>query len=182
MHENGAYPEFWFDYVDVNSTDKEPNNYCIWNYSENIWMRGKRNVTAAIGAVTANYPIGAKTDNNVYQFEDGYLEDGASRIGTVWAETSVLDFGSRNKVVDINQAMVASDPDITDVNYQIKILSKFTPGQTEVTYGPYAPSSTGYTDTRACGRDIRLRIEATADEYWSLGPVALDVVANGGQR
>lgn len=182
MHENGAYPEFWFEYPDVNSTDGECNTYMIWNYAENIWLRGTRARTAACGAVTANFPIAAGTDNNVYQHEDGWTDAGISRVGTVWAETSVLDFGQNANVIDVNQAMVAADPDSDFNNYQIKFLSRFTPNQTETTYGPYLPRSDYYTDCRVSGRDIRLRIEATKDEYWSLGTVRLDITANGGQR
>ena len=168
MHENGAFPEFWFDYVDIHATDGEPNNYVIWNYSDNVWIRGQRNVTAAIGAVTASYPLLAKTDNNVYQSEDGWTDDGTSRVGSVWAETSVLDFGQGDSYIELNQALIASDPDSDVDNYQIKFKSKYTPGQTEVEFGPYAPRADGYTDTRVSGRDIRLRIEATNDAYWSV--------------
>lgn len=183
MHENGAFPEFWFDYPDTTSPDGECNTYAVWNYAENTWMRGRRARTASCGAVTANYPIASGTDNNVYQHEDGWTDSGISRVGSVWAETSVLNLGPRSQVIDINQAMVASDPNISDVNYQMKILSRFTPNQTEVTYGPYIPNTSGYTDCRASGRDIRLRIEATKDEYWSIGNIALDINAtSNGQR
>ena len=182
MHENGAFPEFWFDYVDIHATDGEPNNYVIWNYSDNVWIRGQRNVTAAIGAVTASYPLLAKTDNNVYQSEDGWTDDGTSRVGSVWAETSVLDFGQGDSYIELNQALIASDPDSDVDNYQIKFKSKYTPGQTEVEFGPYAPRADGYTDTRVSGRDIRLRIEATNDAYWSVGQMRFDVNKNGGRR
>lgn len=182
MHENGAFPEFWFDYVDIHATDGEPNNYVIWNYADNVWIRGQRNVTAAIGAVTASYPLLAKTDNNVYQSEDGWTDDGTSRVGSVWAETSVLDFGQGDSYIELNQAMIASDPDSDVDNYQIKFKSKYTPGQTEVEFGPYAPRADGYTDTRVSGRDIRLRIEATNDAYWSVGQMRFDVNKNGGRR
>ena len=182
MHENGAFPEFWFDYVDIHATDGEPNNYVIWNYADNVWIRGQRNVTAAIGAVTASYPLLAKTDNNVYQSEDGWTDDGTSRVGSVWAETSVLDFGQGDSYIELNQAMIASDPDSDVDNYQIKFKSKYTPGQTEVEFGPYAPRADGYTDTRVSGRDIRLRIEATNDAYWSVGQIRFDVNKNGGRR
>lgn len=182
MHENGAFPEFWFDYVDIHATDGEPNNYVIWNYADNVWIRGQRNVTAAIGAVTASYPLLAKTDNNVYQSEDGWTDDGTSRVGSVWAETSVLDFGQGDSYIELNQALIASDPDSDVDNYQIKFKSKYTPGQTEVEFGPYAPRADGYTDTRVSGRDIRLRIEATNDAYWSVGQIRFDVNKNGGRR
>jgi hypothetical protein len=182
MHENGAFPEFWFEYPDIHATDGECNNYVIWNYSENYWVRGQRQRTAAVGAVTANYPLSAGIDNNVFQQEDGWLEDGVSRVGNVWAETAVLDSGQGADNVDINQAMVSSDPDSDVSNYQIKFLARFAPGQTEVTYGPYAPRADSYTDTRVSGRDIRLRVEATNDDYWSLGAIRLDIVGNGGRR
>jgi hypothetical protein len=182
MHENGAFPEFWFDYVDIHAPDGEPNNYVIWNYADNVWIRGQRNVTAAVGAVTASYPLLAKTDNNVYQYEDGWTDDGTSRVGSVWAETSVLDFGQGDNYVEINQALVASDPDSDVNNYQVKFKSKYAPGQNEVEFGPYSPRADGYTDTRVSGRDIRLRIEATNDAYWSVGQIRFDVNKNGGRR
>jgi hypothetical protein len=182
MHENGAFPEFWFDYPDINSTTGEPNQYVIWNYADNIWIRGERNVTASIGAITANYPVAAKIDNNIYQMEDGWTDDGTSRVGNVWAETSVLDFGQGDSYVELNQALVASDPDSDVSNYQIRFYSRYAPNQNEVSFGPYAPRSDGYTDTRVSGRDIRLRVEATNDAYWSLGQIRFDVQKNGGRR
>jgi hypothetical protein len=182
MHENGAFPEFWFDYPDINATDGEPNQYVIWNYADNIWIRGQRNVTASIGAITANYPVAAKVDNNIYQMEDGWTDDGTSRVGQVWAETSVLDFGQGDSYVELNQALVASDPDSDVSNYQIRFKSRYAPNQTEVSFGPYAPRVDGYTDTRVSGRDIRLRVEATNDAYWSLGQIRFDVQKNGGRR
>ncbi len=182
MHENGAFPEFWFDYPDINATDGEPNQYVIWNYSDNIWIRGQRDVTASIGAITANYPVAAKTDNNIYQMEDGWTDNGTSRVGQVWAETSVLDFGQGDSYIELNQALVASDPDSDVNNYQIRFYSRYAPNQNEVSFGPYAPRSDGYTDTRVSGRDIRLRVEATNDDYWSLGQIRFDVQKNGGRR
>lgn len=182
MHENGAYPEFWFDYPDIHSSDGECNNYVIWNYAENIWIKGVRARTAAYGAVTATYPIASGTDNNVYQHEDGWTDNGVSRVGTVWAETAVLDFGQGQTAVDINQAMVATDPDSDATNYQLRFYSRYTPTQTETAFGPYVPRVDGYTDMRVTGRDIRMRIEATNDAYWSVGTTKLDVINNGATR
>lgn len=182
MHENGVYPEFWFDYPDFADGNGENSNYVIWNYAENWWARGAREVTASCGATTAKYPIGSKTDNNIYQFEDGWTDNGVTRVGTVWAETSLLSMGAGTAIVDVNQAMVPTDPAYGSQNYQLKILSRFTGDQSETTYGPYLPRLDGYTDMRAQGRDLRMRIEATNDNYWSLGPIRLDITANGGQR
>lgn len=182
MHENGQFPEFWFDYPDIHSTDGECNNYVIWNYAENIWMKGSRSRTASFGAVTASYPIAAGVDNNVYQHEDGWTDAGVSRVGTVWAETSVLNLGQNDSYLDINQALVSSDPDSDQTNYNISFYSRYAPTQTETVFGPYYPRTDGYTDTRVTGRDLRMRIEATNDDYWSLGQIRLDVASAGGRR
>ena len=182
MHENGAFPEFWFDFPDLNAPNGECNNYVIWNYDANICIRGQRSRTASYGAVTANFPIAAGLDNNVYQHEDGYLDNGASRVGTVWAETSVLNFGEGQDNFDVVQAMVSSSAAAASNNYQLKFLTRYTPGQTETIFGPYQPRLDGYMDCRATGRDYRMRIEATNDQYWSLGQIRLDIVGNSGRR
>lgn len=182
MHENGVFPEFWMDYPDVNQTDGENNHYLVWNYVENWWARGSRNVSAMCGAQTAKYPIGSKTDKQLYQFEDGWTEAGVTRVGTVWIESSLLAFGSVAGVVDITQALVPTDTQYGSQNYQLKIYSRFAGDQSEATYGPYLPRPDGYTDMRAQGRDLRMRIEATNDNYWSIGPIRFDVAARGGER
>lgn len=182
IFENGIFPEFWMDYPDVTQTDGENNHYLIWNYAENWWARGSRSVTAMCGAQTAKFPVGAKKDKLLYQFEDGWTEAGVSRVGTVWAESSLIPFAGGGVVTDLNQALVPTDPNYGSQNYQLKIFSRFAGDQIERTYGPYRPRSDGYTDMRAQGRDLRLRIEATNDNYWSLGPIRFDVVAHGGER
>lgn len=186
MHENGQFPEFWFEYPDIHSNEPgnigECNNYVFWDYNQNIWGRGQRKRTASCGAVTASYPLASGWDGHVYQHEDGWLDGGRTRLGNVWAETSVLDVGQGSSNIDITQAMVAPDPDIGTQNYQIKFKTRYTPGQTETVFGPYAPRNDGYTDTRATGRDVRLRVEATNDAYWSFGQIKLDVQKSGGER
>lgn len=182
MHENGVFPEFWMDYPDTEDGNGENSNYVIWNYAENWWARGSRSVTAMCGAQTTQYPIGSKLDQNVYQFEDGWTESGISRAGQVWAETSVLQLAQLARIVDINQALVPVDMTYGSQNYELFFYSRFAGDQPEVEYGPFLPRLDGYTDIRAQGRDIRMRIAATNDNYWSLGPIRLDVVANGGER
>lgn len=184
MHESGVFPEFWFDYPDQNDATTECSRYIIWNYAEGWWARGQREVTAACGAQTGKFPIGSKTDKYVYQFDDGTWTDaGISRVGTVWAETSVLPINLQTSgLVDINQAIVPVDPQHGSQNYSLTFYSSFTADQTETSYGPYTPRANGYTDTRVTGRDLRMRISATNDNYWSVGQVRLDVRPGGGDR
>ncbi len=184
MEANGLFPEVWFEYPD-NATapsDDECSRYLIWNYAFNWWGRGSRRRTAALGATTAKYPVAAGLDGHLYEHENGWTDAGVSRVGSVWAETSVLNMSDQSGIFDINQALVARDDAYSVQNYAISILSSFAPDQVETTYGPYTPRADGYTDVRATGRDIRMRIEATQDGYWSLGEIRLDVTADYGVR
>lgn len=182
MHENGLFPEFWMDYPDVNQTDGECNHYVIYNYAENWWARGNRNRTAAIGAGSGPYPIATGKDRVIYQHETGWTDDGVSRVGNVYAETSYLTLAQGGLNLDINQALVPVDPQYGSQNYSLTFLTRYAGDQPEASYGPYVPRTDGYTDCRATGRDFRMRIMATTDAYWSLGPVRFDVEARGGFR
>lgn len=184
MHENGAFAEFWFDYPDKNDATTECSRYIIWNYAEDWWARGQRSVSASFGAQTGKFPIGAKTDRHVYQFDDGtWTDNGVSRVGSIWAETSLLPFNMQDSgLIQLNQAMVAVDPQHGSQNYSISIYSRQTGDQSEKTFGPYIPRQNGYTDMRASGRDLRMKVAATNDDYWSLGALRLDVRPGGGRR
>jgi hypothetical protein len=169
----------------VNSPDGECDKYIIYNYSEGWWASGSRRRTASCGATTANFPIAAGVDKLIYRQEDGWLEDGdKSRAadGRIYVETAVLDIGANNDIIDINQAMVACDPTFNNQNYSLTFYSKFTPDQNDVQFGPYTPRPDGYTDCRATARDIRMRIQATDDNYWSVGQVRLNAVPTGSDR
>lgn len=180
MSESAVYPEFWFEYPAAGET--ECSNYIIYNYAEGFWVPGIRSRTAACGALTANLPLAIGPDKNIYQHEVGFTDNGASRVGKVWAESGVLQFQEGPAIKDIVQAMVAESEFDTGGAYQIKFLSRLTPGQADVTYGPYTPRADGYMDCRATGRDLRMRIEATTDAYWSLGQIRLDIESDGGLR
>lgn len=182
MSDNGVFPEVWTFYPSVDSVDGECDRYVIWNYAENWWARGALGRTAMYAPGPARLPYLAGSDKNLYLHEDGWTAAGVSRVGNIWAETCVLDAGgdSGGQIKHIMQAMLGGD--ITQsANYQARFYSRFAPQGTEYQYGPYAPRADGYMDTRVTGRDIRMRIEATTDDYWSVGLNRLDV-RGGGKR
>ena len=180
LSESADFPEFWFEYPSTGQT--ECDSAIVFNYADGLWFPTKRARTAACGALTANNPLAAGTDKNIYLHETGYTDNGASRVGSVWAESGVLQFQEGPAMKDVMQAMVAESDFDAGGKYQIKFLSRLTPGQADVTYGPYTPRSDGYMDCRATGRDLRMRIEATTDGYWSLGQIRLDIESDGGLR
>lgn len=188
MHASGSYPEFWLDYVskaadDYADPDKgECDKYVIFSFAEGWWARGTRKRSAATGATTGGYPIASGHDKQLYQHEDGMTDAQRSRsaTGEIWAETTIIPLSRDGNIVDINQMLVSRNPS-TGLNYRVKILSKFAPDGAETTK-TYTPRSDGYIDTRSTGREIRVRIEATNDEYWSIGQMRFDVTNYSGGR
>jgi hypothetical protein len=184
MSDNGSFPEVWFFYPSNASFDGECDKYVIWNYAEGWWARGSLARTAMFSPGPLSNPIMSGTDQFIYRHESGWSADGATRVGQVWVESSVLyadQAGDGANVKTINQALIGGDFD-SPANYRIRFYSRMTPNGTERVWGPYSPRADGYTDCRVTARDIRFRLEATSDAYWSIGQVRLDIIPTGGKR
>lgn len=182
MSDNGVFPEVWMFYPSKSSTNGECDKYVIWNYAEGWWARGTLSRTAMYAPGPSRLPYLAGADKNLYTHEDGWTAAGVTRVGDIWAETGVLDAGGQTggQIKHVVQAMLGGDIS-RSANYQARFYSRFTPNGTEYQYGPYAPRADGYMDTRVSGRDIRMRVEATTDDYWSIGACRLDA-RGGGKR
>lgn len=182
MSDNGVYPEIWMFYPSTASVDGENDRYVIWNYAENWWARGSLARTAMYSPGPSRLPYLGGHDNHLYAHEDGWTAAGVSRVGTVWAETAVLDAGqqSGDRIKHVTQAMIGGDVD-SNRNYKVTFKARYTPNGTEYDFGPYTPRADGYMDTRVTGRDIRMRIEQTDDAFWAVGASRLDV-RGGGKR
>ena len=64
---------------------------------------------------------------------------------------------------------------------RFRFYGRQTPEGAERTYGPYTVRTDGYVDTRISSRDVRMRIEANEDIFWSLGTIRMDI-AEGPRR
>lgn len=173
---NGLYPEVWWFYPDTNSVDGNPNRYVVWNYAESWWGIGALGRTAMAEAGVYRNPLASDT-GNVYQHEDGYLADGASRIGTIYAETAPMSLGSGEFVMSVTGAQPDSfrGADATSFTF----YGRFTREGTERTFGPYVARSDGYMDVRMTARDVRLRVRALKDTDWTVGSMRLDAEQAG---
>lgn len=175
--ENNVFPEAWFWYPSTGST--VPDQYVVYNYSEDWWTIGSMTRTAALGAGIFPYPMAADQNNDVYFQENGWTAAGVSLEGQRWVETSSLNIQNGNVISHIRQA-------ITDSGYgydstEITVYSSYTPEGTETTSGPYNPRSNGYTDMRVSGRDFRMKISATQDAPWSIGEMRVEFMGSGGR-
>lgn len=174
---NWLFGEVWWFYPSEGAT--EPDRYVLYNYRERHWSIGDIPRTAWTGAEVFGYPHAAGTDNFIYRHEDGFLDNGASRFASLFAESGALEISGGERVVHIIQVL----PDEkTRGENTITFNTKLTPGGTiETTFGPYVVRADGYTDTRVAGRQFSMRLVPTVDDDWRVGKFRFDVF-QGGKR
>lgn len=175
--ENGLFSEVWFWYPENGSS--VANKYVIYNYAEGWWSIGDMTRTASAGAGVFNNPIAADENFNLFYHEDGWTNNGASLVGERWVESGSLNLQQGNNVLMVKQALTDSGYGYDSTSLQF--YTSYTPEGTETLSSAYVPRPNGYTDVRVSGRDMRLRIEATADAPWSVGETRLDLMPRGGR-
>lgn len=148
--------------------------YVVWNYRSNVWSIGELDRVAWLDRGAWKFPVGAGSDGHLYQHEQGFLADGVSRVGSVYAESGALELSGR--IVDVMQVL----PDEkTQGDVTITFKTRYTPTGPESTFGPYAVRADGYTDTRVSGRQAKVRIDAVRDAAFAVGRFRADVVESG---
>jgi hypothetical protein len=174
---NGLFPEVWFFYPDK-AHNGTPNRYVAFSYEEGWWTIGALERTAMLEAGVFPYPQMGGADRHLYQHEDGLTAAGATRVGSVWAETGALSLPpSGDGILNITAAQMDSGSGYDATRF--RAFCRFTREGAETETPVYRPNVSGYTDTRFAGRDIRLRIEAAKDTRWTIGQMRFDVKARG---
>jgi hypothetical protein len=170
--------EIWWFYPSVNSADMDNDSYVVWNYQENWWAIGSMQRTAWTDRGIWQYPVAASQDGHLYQHEQGYTASGQSRIGTVFAQSGAFGIGTGDRIGWVTQVM----PDEkTQGDVSITLKARYTPTGSETTFGPYLVRADGYTDTRAQGREMKVRIDAIRDDAWRVGNFRAEVKPGGGR-
>jgi hypothetical protein len=164
---------FWF-FPAIDGTTK----YCVYNYRQGIWYIGTLDRLAWMDRGVWKHPVAVSSDGYLYQHEDGDTDSGVTRVGTIYAETGAMEIAPGERIMDILQ-LIPDEAVQGAVNVTLKC--KYTPTGSEEVYGPYTVDSSGYTDTRASGRQAKLRIEAVRDEDFRVGNFRADVVPAGGR-
>lgn len=172
---NGTFNEVWFFYPsDGNS---ECDRYVLWNWAENHWSMGVLSRTAASPAGVGKYPIMAGSDNHIYRHEDGWTYDGFDCANNVYVASGTINLPGDERSINITQLLPSNGANYDLTKYTL--FTRMTPGGAERQFGPYYARSDGYVDTRATGRDMRIRICANAAGDWSIGRIRLQVSAGG---
>jgi hypothetical protein len=174
---NGNYPEVWLFWPSFNAT--ECDRYAIVNYVEGWWAWGYLSRSAMFPSGALQRPLAGDATGNIYEHENGWTNAGLPLLGQRWLETGALGIGGGSQVIDITQAMLATDSRPQSVKLQF--FGRYTPDGTEYPFGPYLPRLDGYTDMRVNAREARVRYVGNVDDIFEIGLLRLDV-SPGGQR
>lgn len=162
------YGEVWWFFP---ANDGE-TKYVIWNYRTGVWAIGQLDRTAWLDRGVWKYPIAVSSDGYLYQHEQGYTDSNSTRVGDVYAESGAMEISPGEQIADILQ-VIPDERNAGDVSITLKC--RYTPSGAESTYGPYTVRADGYTDTRASGRQAKIRIAATNDADWRVGTFRADI-------
>jgi hypothetical protein len=171
--------EIWWFYPSRNALEND--RYVIWNYRENHWSIGNLPRTAWADAGAFTRPIAAGVDGFLYQHEDGWTDNGATRVGQVFARSAVLEIGNGDQVVSVVQLIPDGCPNVPTCT-QVAFDLQFTPTGPAAPVGPYTFNRPdGYADARFTARQARLLVEATQDAPFRFGTLRLES-RMGGRR
>ena len=164
--------ELWWFYP--SSTSVECDRYVSWCWAEQTWAVGRLERTAGVAGGAWGSPLLADPALLVQEHEQGWLADGASRVGTVYAETGDLQAGDGDRFLSCHGIM----HDLTDhperVSYRFYLRN--APHRPPLVRGPYAPlPGYGRRPLKLTARALRLRVEASADGGWGLGRPRLEL-------
>lgn len=174
---NGEFAEIWWMWPDHSSV--EPNRYTVWNYADNTWNIGHLSRTAITEPAAFGLPLMGHINGLVYQHEQGWTDDGASRSGTVYAETGDIQLSEGDSGICV-RSIVPDGKNV--VNFRFHFFGQWEPEDVMEDYGIYPYTRTdGLIDALFEARAIRMRIEGSADSGWELGRVRLDMVPGAGR-
>jgi len=173
----GHFPEVWMFWPSTNAT--ECDRYSIYNYLEGWWAWGYLSRSAIYPSGALYRPLMGNADGSIFEHENGWTNAGLPLLDQRWLESGALGVGGGGQVMDINQALLATNDRKRSVKLQF--FGRYAPDGNERVFGPYVPRLDGYTDTRVNAREARVRYIGNIDGLFEVGQLRLDVVVGGGR-
>jgi hypothetical protein len=177
---NTAWNEIIWFFPSLNST--ECDSYVIYNYKYDIWYFGMQSGLARTTWIDQGvfpWPLGVDAAGIVYEQEQGYLANGASRAGQVWCESGPAQVGNGDRIIYSN--LMLPDASINPSSLELSAWTKFTPQGPQSSFGPWSlvGNSEGYVGMQFVGRQCALLVDQVADTDWSLGLIRFNSVGGG---
>jgi hypothetical protein len=186
---NSQFNEIIWLFPSVNSIEND--SYVIYNYKENIWYFGLQSPflgarTTYIDRGVFQYPFAVSPTGMVFEHEVGFLANGATRVGQVFAQSGPAEIGNGDQVIYANMLVIDGD-NLGAVGQPILTLTpkgRLNSNAPVMAANPIpvAWNAEGYTPARFCGRQVAIRVDQIADSpsAWELG--TLRVLMGGGSR
>lgn len=177
---NGEFGEVWWFYPSKNSVEND--RYVIWNYRENWWSFGQMARTTWVDKDVWPYAIASSPAGELFQHEQGWTDNGATRVGQVYAESGALEIGRGERFMEVQQLIPDGCPNVPSCTQALFKLRRTPMDAVFRTAGPYTfDSADGYTHARFAGRQVEMRIEATQDQPFQFGEMRALVVPGSGR-
>ena len=184
---NEGHDEIWFFYPHIGSN--KPDQYVAYSFGNIPYCTvGKDMVRTFFHTpVFSKVPLAA-LDRIIYQHETGWLADGVSRNGQVYAVSGALELGGGDKLMRVdrfyqdNSRAYVGDVNSGPLPYTVTFELRNSPNAAPRTVGPVTLDATkGYTQVRFRARQAALRVDQVVDGNWSLGKPRLRARPGGGR-
>jgi hypothetical protein len=177
---NEEFREVWF--FRPNAGSAEPDEYVFWSFRDKeYWGKGTLSRQSMSKNAMTEKPL--MTQGFVsYIHELGWLADGVSRTGLVFAESGDFEVGTGDRVIHAKKYFQDIDGEHPQDHLPFSITFKVrrSPMGQEVVKGPYTLDMTrGYSDVRFRARQAVIRVDQDEDEYWSMGTGRLQIQPGG---
>ena len=167
-----ANQEIWSFYP--SSSSMVPDRYVSYSWAEQVWSMGRLGRSAGATGGVWGSPLLADNNLLVQQHELGWTDDGAVRGPKIYAETSDLQLGNGDSLV--NCRGLFSDVQQEEERVCFHFFVQQAPALPERVRGPYKTvAGKARLDLKLQARSFRLRAEAAVDGPWSLGRMRLDL-------
>jgi hypothetical protein len=176
---NSQFGEVWFFYPSALSSEND--RYVVWNYKDNSWYCGKLARSAWADRGAWQYAVAAGIDGHLYQHEQGWTDSGATRVGSVYAESGPFMVGNGDNVMDVKSILLDTD-DGGAANVGVSFLMRRNPQTPDVKIGPFSnPKPNGEIDARFGAKQLKVRVELINDGPFDFGTLRLDAKKGAGR-
>jgi hypothetical protein len=181
---NTRYNEMTWLFPSLNSNEND--SYVTYNYKMNVWSFGLQSAFGArtvwIDRGTFPLPFAVDPAGHIYEHDVGFLADGVSRVGQIFAQSGPAEIGNGEQIIYSNLLLPDLDADV-DSSITLTFRTRFAPMGPETLNGPIAlvPNAEGYIPIRVTGRQTAVRLDMVVDADWSMGRARLKVAGGGGR-
>ena len=165
---NSQFGEIWWFYPSASANEND--RYVTFDYKEGHWATGVIDRTAGVDQGIFVNPIWSDASGNLYNQETGYTHGSVKP----YAESGSISLGNGDTIMKVSKLI----PDErTQGQVEVTFKTRFHPNDSETSHGAYTLSNP--TDVRFTGRQVRVKIQGTANDNWRSGIMRIDAVPGG---